>query len=50
MEVAADMVMAVAVAIPVVIIAAATDGIAPTTVAAYGAVATAEHHGILEDK
>lgn len=37
---AVDLVAAVAVAVPVVITAAVMAGIAPTTVAVYGAVAT----------
>ena len=41
-----ELVAAVVVAVPVVITAAATDGIAPMVVAVYGAVATAEHLGI----
>lgn len=35
--------------VPVVIIAAATDGIVRMAVAAYGAEVTVEHHGILEN-
>ena len=46
---AADLVVAVAVAVPVAIIAAVTDGIVPMVVAVYGAVATAEHLGIRDE-
>ena len=43
---AVELVVAVVVAVPVVTTAAATDGIALMVVAVYGAVATAEHLGI----
>ena len=46
---AADLVVAVAVAVAVAIIAAVMDGIVLMAVAAYGAVATAEHLGIRDE-
>ena len=45
---AADLVVAVAVVVAVAIIAAVMDGIVLMAVAAYGAVVTVEHPGILE--
>ena len=47
-EAVADLVVAVAVAVPVAIIAVVTDGIVLMAVAAYGVVVMVEHRGILE--
>lgn len=47
-EAVADLVVVVAVAVPIAIIVAVTDGIVLMAVAAYGVVVTVEHREILE--